>query len=322
MAVIAAVEFALWWAMSNAGFARAPTVALYNIVEVIGVAAASIPFFLWYLLKVYREGEARPTRRIARDFDPARAVAVVLAMLLGSVMGGAFSALKAAIPLAVPFYLDGWLASFERAIFGTDPWRISHALFGWATPAIDLFYWSWLPVMVLAFNLVLLSAPSPIKARSLITYMLLWPIIGTLGGYMLSSAGPIFHDDLFGGHLGLVAALRAEGATGNLHAHDYLWNAYVNRHNVLGGGISAMPSMHVAMACWLALTVRASIPRFQWLGWTYLVLIWASSVHLGWHYASDGFAGITGAFLIWRAVGSWTWRSKGHPLAQVAAGAL
>jgi len=303
MAVVAAVELALWSAMWSAGLARSPLVAPYNIVELIGLSGALVPFFLWYLWKLHREGEARPARRIARDCDPTRAAAILLAMLLGSITAGAFSTLKAAIPFAVPFYLDTPLGDFERAIFGTDPWRISHALLGWATPFIDHFYLSWLPVMLIAFNLVLLWKPSALKSRSLIAYVLIWPVVGTLGSYLLSSAGPIFHDALFGGHSGLIAALEREGATGNLHAYHYLWSAYANRENALGGGISAMPSLHIAMACWLALTVRGAVPRFQWAGWIYMAMIWIGSVHLGWHYVSDGVVGIAGALLVWRMAG-------------------
>jgi hypothetical protein len=304
MAAVAAVELALWLAMYSSGLARSPLVALYNIVEVIGLAGALIPFFLWHLLKLYREGEARPARRMAREFDPMRVVAIVLAMVLGSITAGAFSTLKAAIPLAVPFYLDPALGDFERGIFGTDPWRISHELLGWATQVIDRFYLSWLPVMLIAFNLVLLSKPSALKSRSLVAYVLIWPVVGTLGSYLLSSAGPIFHDALFGGHSGLIAALERQGATGNLHAYHYLLDAYANRENALGGGISAMPSLHIAMACWLALTLRGTAPRFQWIGWLYFALIWVSSVHLGWHYVSDGLVGSAGALLMWRAADS------------------
>jgi hypothetical protein len=65
-----------------------------------------------------------------------------------------------------------------------------------------------------------------------------------------------------------------------------------------------MPSLHVAMACWLALTIRRGLPRMQWLGWTYLALIWLGSVHLGWHYVSDGAVGIAGMLAIWRLAGA------------------
>jgi hypothetical protein len=42
------------------------------------------------------------------------------------------------------------------------------------------------------------------------------------------------------------------------------------------------------------------VPRFQWVGWTYFAMIWVSSVHLGWHYVSDGIVGSAGALLIWQ----------------------
>jgi hypothetical protein len=307
MAAVAAVELTIWLVMYGEGLAHSPLVALYNVVEIIGLAGALIPFFLWHLLRLYRQGEAQPAKRMMGDIDPTRVVAIILAMLLGSITAGAFSTLKAAIPLAVPFYLDPALGGFERAIFGTDPWRITHALLGWATPFIDRFYLSWLPVMLIAFNLVLLSKPSALKSRSLISYVLIWPVVGSLGSYLLSSAGPIFHVALFGGHSGLIAALEREGAIGNLHAYHYLWDAYANRYNALGGGISAMPSLHIAMACWLALTLRGAAPRFQLVGWTYFAMIWISSVHLGWHYVSDGLVGSVGALLMWRTAGPWLW---------------
>ena len=303
MVAVAAVQLGFWFVLWRVGVTGAPLIALYDTVAIIGLALALVPFFLRYLFLIYREGEPSPGKKIVRDLDPSRVGAVLVATLLTPVTAGAFSSLKAAIPLAVPFYLDGPLSGFERALFGTDAWRISHAILGWATPLIDRFYLSWLPVMLIAFNLVLLSRPSALKTRSLIAYLLMWPAVGTLGSYLLSSAGPIFHDALFGGHSGLLNALQREGATGTLFAYQHLWNAYAHRFETLGGGISAMPSMHIAMACWLAMTIRAAFPRFQWVGWTYLALIWIGSIHLGWHYASDGAVGVAAALLVWRVAG-------------------
>jgi hypothetical protein len=300
MAAVAAVQFGGWFLLWREGVARAPLIGLYDIVALTGLGVALIIFFLWHLLAIYRQGEVSPAKRILRDFDGRRALAVVIATILGPIAAGAFSAMKAAIPLVVPCYLDARLTSFERIILGTDAWRISHAILGWATPLIDTFYLSWLPVMLLAFNLVLLSRPSPTKTRSMIAYLLMWPLVGTIGGYLMSSAGPIFHDALLGGHSGLLDALQREGAKGTLLAYDHLWTAYANRFATLGGGISAMPSMHIGMACWLGLTLRSYFPKVQWAGWGYMAMIWLSSVHLGWHYAFDGVGGIAGALLIWR----------------------
>jgi hypothetical protein len=139
----------------------------------------------------------------------------------------------------------------------------------------------------------------------------MWPLVGTIGGYALSSAGPIFQDALFGDHSGLVAVLQQEGATKAVALYELLLHAYANRYEMLGAGISAMPSMHIAMACWFALTVRAAWPRFQWAGWTYVGLIWFGSVHLGWHYVSDGAVGIAAAFLVWRLAGAIARRISG-----------
>jgi hypothetical protein len=304
MAVIAALQFAAWWVMWSYGLARRPLVELYDLVAVAGLVMGFVPFFIAYMLKLRRERETRPLSRIRRDIETPRVLAVVAAMLLGPITAGAFSTLKGAIPVAIPFYLDPALSRLDRAVFGTDPWRLTHAAFGWATPVIDRFYLSWLLVVLVSFYLVLLSKPSARKAQSLIAYLLIWPVVGTIGGYAFSSAGPIFHDALFGGNSGLLATLQNEGATKALDLYRLLWGAYTARYEMLGAGISAMPSMHVAMACWAALAVRAYFPKYQWAGWVYVGLIWFSSVHLGWHYVSDGLAGIAGALFVWRIAGS------------------
>ena len=303
MAIIAALQFTAWYAMWRAGLAQRPMVALYDLIAIAGLVLGFVPFSLSYLLRIRRAGEKRPLMRIRHDVDPARVAAVLAAMLLGGVTAGAFSAMKGAIPVAVPFYLDPALARLDVALFGTDPWRLTHAWFGWATPAIDLFYLSWLLVMLLGFYLVLLTRPSERKTQALLSYLLIWPLVGTVGSYAFSSAGPIFHDAMFGGHSGLIGALQQEGATKALDLYRRLWGAYTVRYQMLGAGISAMPSMHIAMACWAALALRAYHPRFQWIGWTYVGLIWFSSVHLGWHYFSDGAVGIAGALVVWRIAG-------------------
>jgi hypothetical protein len=304
MAVIAALQFAAWSAMWSIGLARRPLIGLYDLISMAGLVMGFVPFSLWYVLKLHREGEAHPIQRVRRDVQLPRVLAILGAMVLGPIAAGAFSTMKGAIPVAVPFYLDPALASLDRAVFGTDPWRLTHAMFGWATPLIDRFYLWWLLVMLVSFYLVLLSKPSAFKTQSLIAYLLMWPLVGTVGGYALSSAGPIFQDALFGGHSGLVAVLQQEGATKAVALYQLLLDAYAKRYEMLGTGISAMPSMHIAMACWFALTLRGAWPKFQWVGWIYVGIIWFSSVHLGWHYFSDGVVGIAGALLVWYLAGA------------------
>lgn len=320
MAVLATIQLSMWCVLWRIGLSGTPLIGLYDIVAFTGIFGALIPFFLTYLWRIRREGEKRPLVRIRHDFDPKRASSVVVALLLGGITGGAFSALKTAIPLVVPFYLDPKLSAFERGVFGTDPWRVTHELLSWATPLIDRFYLSWLPVMLIAFNLVLLSKPSAFKTKSLLTYILIWPVVGVVGAYLFSSAGPIFHDAIFGGNSGLLSDLRREGANGTLFAYHHLWSSYANRYETLAGGISAMPSMHISMACWLALSVGARFPRFSWAGWLYFGLIWLSSIHLGWHYFSDGLVGTVITLLVWQASGAVVRRRQTQELRLATAG--
>ena len=81
-----------------------------------------------------------------------------------------------------------------------------------------------------------------------------------------------------------------------------LWEAARQNVWLRFGGISAMPSIHLAIAtvyALLAFNVR------RWLGVVFcgnLILTQVGSVILGWHYAVDGYAGILLALLIWLTV--------------------
>ena len=64
-----------------------------------------------------------------------------------------------------------------------------------------------------------------------------------------------------------------------------------------------MPSMHLAstFCC-----VLLGLATRRWLGavfGVFALLILVGSVHLGWHYAVDGYVAIIATCAIWRAVG-------------------
>jgi hypothetical protein len=88
-----------------------------------------------------------------------------------------------------------------------------------------------------------------------------------------------------------------------VHTQEMLWQLYERSAVGLGAGISAMPSMHVAAAVLFALLGwRVSRP----LGIAFSVfagLILLGSVHLGWHYAVDGYISILATIALWKGVG-------------------
>lgn len=55
-----------------------------------------------------------------------------------------FTGIKKLIPSVMPFYADPMLIELDRTLFfGSDPWQITHSLFGWATPSIVVLYSLW-----------------------------------------------------------------------------------------------------------------------------------------------------------------------------------
>jgi hypothetical protein len=211
----------------------------------------------------------------------------------------AFTSLKVAIPAVFPFWLDLPLARAEGSL-GLAPWQVSHAFLGWATPEIDLIYWSWFMVVPAVLYSVMLSKPSARKSRALVTYALIVLVLGICGAYLFASVGPIFYDRVFGTHVfsALVAEL-SQSAPRMMATQQLLWDAYSTHTMTLGNGISAMPSIHVALAMWIVMVAQGT--RFSIPARIYFVLSWIGSVHLGWHYFSDGLVASLGVLALWKA---------------------
>ncbi|MBC7939414.1 MAG: phosphatase PAP2 family protein, partial [Chitinophagaceae bacterium] len=83
-----------------------------------------------------------------------------------------------------------------------------------------------------------------------------------------------------------------------------MWSAYANRDDFFGGGISAMPSIHVAVSATMAFAAYSLNRRLGHIVAVFATLIWIGSVHLAWHYALDGVVGALMAYGIWRMSGA------------------
>lgn len=309
VAIFVTVEVALWWIAFLAGRAFAPMVIGYGAVTFLAFALVLGIRLLAWLRHLRTSGTQVPSPFDAGRRHFRRIVAILVGLQILILGSAAFGALKAAMPKAVPFWLDVPLASAERAVFGLHPWQISHALFGWATPALDQLYATFVPVHLIAVLGVLTARPSRLKSRALITLGLAWLTIGIGGAYLLSSAGPVFYDRILGGDTfsDLTHALDA-GAPITVKTADLLWHFHSMDVPVIANGISAMPSMHVGLTVWLALVLRHT--RWATLTWTYCGLIWLGSVHLGWHYASDGLVAGVAILLLWRFAPLVAWKER------------
>ncbi|WP_052252222.1 phosphatase PAP2 family protein [Vibrio owensii] len=238
-----------------------------------------------------------------------------------SIFMSSFSAMKGAIPLIIPFRYDDLLVELDRLLFfGHAPWEVVHALFysAYAVKFLNVNYNIWL-VLIWAVSLFFLfSAQSKLRTQYLVSWVLCWFLLGNLLALLLSSAGPVFLerlDPLNTTYSGLTSLLTqhnenlANSGWGTLWAlqtqYD-LWLAYSENKEMLGSGISAMPSMHNSFAVLMALSMYR-VKR--WLGVLFIVhaiFIYIGSIALGWHYALDGIVSAPLTVLIWWLAGKYT----------------
>ena len=69
-----------------------------------------------------------------------------------------------------------------------------------------------------------------------------------------------------------------------------------------GSGISAMPSMHIAIATLNAFFLTATRQRALAIsGWLFMAIIQFGAIYSGWHCAVDGYVSMVVVALIWVA---------------------
>jgi hypothetical protein len=221
-----------------------------------------------------------------------------------------FTSLKASISYIVPFYADPFLASADRILMGNnDAWRILQPLVGLPviTFIVNFFYNFWffaaiVPLILMTF----LTGDLRLRRRYLVASILVWAILGNLLAIIFSSVGPCFYKVFYG--LPRYADLMAYLHLANrdfpiwaLTAQDYLLAARNGSH--IGAGISAFPSMHVAVAMLNVMLCRNFSRTWQITSILFLSFILVGSVHLGWHYAIDGYFSIIAVPIIWWLAG-------------------
>jgi PAP2 superfamily len=198
------------------------------------------------------------------------------------------------------------------------------------TSAIDLGYHSLWMYLLVGFMLAQsLRAPGPGRRQALLCFVLMWILLGTVAATVFASAGPIFYGLVAGTgaadpYAPLMAYLhRVDGTAGPLLAlriQEFLWTGYLHGGRPFGTGISAFPSLHIASTVWFALCAGQRSRRFGAVMWGLVLFMLVASVHLGWHYALDGYAAVLGTLGLWAACGWWVRQGSGPE--QVAPGRL
>jgi hypothetical protein len=213
--------------------------------------------------------------------------------------------IKTAIPQVVPYYADPFLAELDRAIFLIDPWRITHFFIGdWGTGIVDDIYIAWHFVQICFGCWMIVTRNLRLQTTALISYTLCWILLGGVGAMLFSSVGPCFYEQFYGATDFRPLMQNLIHAPISAEAQKYLLDSFDTGN--LGSGISAFPSMHVAIAVWEALVVRMAFRNriLTAAAWAWVFVICVGSVHLGWHYAVDGIFAAAGAVCFWK-VAQW-----------------
>jgi hypothetical protein len=274
----------------------------------LSAGSALVSFWLYAMRHVVRAAIARDSlRSFAKSlFRPQILAWLAVAILLAPVFLANFTMLKTLIGIRLGFSWDRYLTDLETSLLGTDAWRLTHA-------AIDpigtnvlqtLYVGVWIALLSFSMAAAPLFASRDFAARFLLSMFLTWIITGLLFAALMPSAGPCFAH-LFDPELGprfqplmdrLGSLLRPSEPI--QMAQSYLTSTWNGPVIAPGGGISAFPSVHVAVA---GLYVAASwrIPVLRAAAIVYALAIWIGSVHFGYHYAVDGIVGVASALSCW-----------------------
>jgi PAP2 superfamily len=272
--------------------------------------------------------------RLARErWQEDRGLSLLVPTLFFTILLAAFNAFKQSVLPLAGFGLDPLFAQWDRAVFGVDPWRISHAVF--ASPVASLvlsqaYHQYFLPMALGVFLCAVLPGRRELRSQYLLSFALVWILVGSLLAFLLPSAGGVFWGEFHPGpdpfrplvdtlarqHDLLIEAGHAQG----LGARTFqlaLADGFGGDRLAIGRGISAMPSVHIALAVQFACAAFALDRRLGWTAAFYAVLMWVASVHLGWHYAVDGVVAAIVTVPLWAACGRVARRLDAVPLRPV-----
>ncbi len=265
-------------------------------------------------------------RRLFFDMSRVTNIIVVMAAMILGISG--FSELKPLIHFIKPYSWDVTFMEIDRVLhFGRDPWTLLTPIFGSAsaTRTINFVYNFWFYVIFIFWimaawskpnmpNLIASNDAAPSKLTNwsrqfTLAFIMTWVIGGFLLAILFSSMGPAFYglidpsNNPFAAQMASLHAMDAESSLWAIKTQGLLQDSYLNPASGGPEGISAMPSVHNATA---ALYVFAGYKIKRYIGHimvAFMIAILIGSVHLGWHYAIDGYVGIALAWACWWGAG-------------------
>lgn len=251
------------------------------------------------------------TGRLRAWASTERIVGGLLVLVLHHLLNANFFAVKQALWVTVPYSwdatfhaLDGWVhAGYQPAA-----WAAAH-LSNAAIVAIDRYYFvGWGHALLITLAVAAWSERRELRHQILLAYIGVWAIAGNALAGLFASAGPCYVEALTGAtwYRPLTDRLAAVDSHTPLIAsllQRLLWRSAAAGQWSAIGGISAMPSVHLALATVTVLYWSRRGRRWRVAGVLFVGAVQVGSVALGWHYAVDGYAGIAIGVGLWWGAG-------------------
>ena len=297
------------------GIGISPLLILTNarLYAVAGFAMAVVDL-TWLL---WRNRPPSPTAFLIETWRKRAGDPAVLARLplfaIAVVFMPFFSKMKSMIPLFNDFEWDPTFIAWDRTLFlGHDAWQVLQPVFGYpvVTAAMAGLYHGWMLLIYMGTLFFLFHPSARLAVRQyFLGFILIWTVIGGALATALASVGPcfmgpIFGDGTFDAQMAYLRAANEQVPVLTIHVQDLLLTWYHEGNRGLGSGITAMPSMHVAMAFLFWLGIRKVSRAAGWVFFGFFVAIWLASVHLAYHYAADGLVSVIATAVLWKASGA------------------
>jgi PAP2 superfamily len=303
---------------------------IYSNSLLLIVAAVALVYFTTIVVTAVRiHKPSRPItfllpRLLGVHRVPQRFIMALPVLLLLPLFFSAFTSVKSAIEVVNPYNWDRTFMELDLYLHGgTAPWMwLQFVTSPLLTFGLAFFYNLWFLVMITVLVVAVFTMDRPrLRSQYLVAFALAWTILGTAGAIVFASMGPCFYDLAYPGKDNpfepLMAYLNEVNQTypvWALTAQEMLRQHYLAKQPGFGAGISAFPSMHIAVAVLNAIFGWYLSRVIGCVLTVFAVLVMIGSVHLGWHYAVDAYASALAVPFIWKVSGATVerWHARGH----------
>jgi len=184
---------------------------------------------------------------------------------------------------SVTAWRDAFFWTLEGGLF---TWVTDHAF--WIVAWETLYHSAWTIELAAVFLLFVIGRKPALLTQFFVSFILIF-YLGRLIGLVTPVMGPAFYrPELFPYLEGMPSGMAMDAIT-RLIAMD---PTDVTLNAALLGGVSAMPSLHIAMVGLTAYWLGVGNRRTMYFTVPWVLTVWASTVMLGWHYVLDGAGGL------------------------------